>query len=294
MNYRLVAVDVDGTLLNSKQQLSERTKIAIQQLVSKGVLLCISTGRPVQVVELFRKLLGIKDLSYILYNGAMLAVGEEHRIVYEQNLAAVDALALLMLGAELGATLIAWSKNCLYVSDGSITSASDEQKIVSEQTILTGTNRFTERINYYRKINSVEPQLITEPAALAAQGITKIIWFDEVERMPLLMEALRRHPVQEHIHSFPSNPRFLELVDKNCSKASALEQLIKYLKISREETIAIGDGWNDVPMLQYAGLGIAMGNAPDEIKALADEVTLSNDEDGVAVALSKHFGIKLL
>lgn len=271
MNYRFVAIDVDGTLLDSNKKLSTYNKETIQQCIRKGITICICTGRPLQTIDRFTELLGakecpaVREMPFILYNGAMVAVGEKHDIIFEQPLSENAGKELLSLGQELGSTLIAWSKNKLYV------------------------NEFNARIENYCTITPVEPILITDPDALAKQGITKMIWYDDAERMPALIDTLNTKPVRQEINYFTSNPLFLELVDKRCSKGLAIEQLIRHLGISREETIAIGDGYNDIPMLSYAGLGIAMGNACDAVKAAADAVTDTNDNDGVAKALIRYF-----
>lgn len=270
MNYRFVAIDVDGTLLDNNKTLSPYTKEAIQRCIASGITVCICTGRPVQTIERFTELLGskefpaIQEMPFILYNGAMVAVGKAHDIIFEQSLSEEVGKALLSLGQKLGSTLIAWSKNKLYV------------------------NEFNARIENYCTITPVEPILITDFDILAKQGITKIIWYDDAERMPALIDALHADPVCREINYFTSNPLFLELVDKHCSKGLAIEQLIRHLGIPREETIAIGDGYNDIPMLEFAGLGIAMGNACETVKAAADAVTDTNDNDGVAKALIQY------
>lgn len=271
MNYRFVAIDVDGTLLDSNKNLSPYTKETIQRCIANGVTVCICTGRPIQTIDRFTELLGVKDfpsireMPFILYNGAMVTVGQTHDIIFEQPLSETAGEELLSLGQELGSTLIAWSKNHLYV------------------------NELNARIENYCTITPVEPILITDSKALAKQGITKMIWYDAAERMPALIDALNAKTIRQEINYFTSNPLFLELVDKRCSKGLAIEQLIRHLGISREETIAIGDGYNDIPMLSYAGLGIAMGNACDAVKAAADTVTDTNDSDGVAKALIRYF-----
>lgn len=273
MNYRFVAIDVDGTLLDSNKNLSLYTKETIQRCIASGITVCICTGRPVQTIERFTELLGVQELPaiqgmpFILYNGAMVAVGGKHDIIFEQPLSETAGRELLSLGQKLGSTLIAWSQNKLYV------------------------NELNERIENYCTITPVEPIVITDPDALAKQGITKMIWYDEAERMPALIDELNAKPVRQEINYFTSNPLFLELVDRRCSKGLAIEQLIQHLGIPREETIAIGDGYNDIPMLEYAGLGIAMGNACDAVNAAADAVTDTNDNDGVAKALIQYFSL---
>lgn len=264
MKYKLIAVDVDGTLLDSKKNLSEYSINIIRAAVAKGVVFCISSGRPIYAADKFTKLLGLEDMPFILYNGAVVVTGPEHKRVFEQGLSSEDALWLIKKGCEIGSTVIVWSADKLYV------------------------NEFNERTENYRILSMIDPVLIPSPEELAAQGVTKMIWYDDLSRMPMLRETIDNSPISEHINYFTSNPLFMELVDKKCSKALALEKLSASLGIKREEIIAIGDGYNDLPMIEYAGLGIAMANAAEEIRNAADAVTLSNDEDGVAAAIIKY------
>lgn len=264
MKYKLIAADVDGTLLDSNKKLTDVTKKTIHEAVKQGVIFAISSGRPVQAAFYFSNLLELPDMPFILYNGAVVVVGPEHEIIFNQGLSGEDARRLIHLGLELGTTLIVWSKDRLYVSE------------------------FNERVEIYKKITPMEPILLDDPETVIRDGIIKMIWFDELERIPFLTKRLQSDAVYSHINSFTSNPRFLELVDKKCSKALALQKLAEYYGIQREEIIAIGDGYNDLPMLLSAGFGIAMANAPEEIRQQAGDVTLSNDEDGVAAAIRKH------
>ncbi len=261
MKYKLIASDVDGTLLDSNKQLSEKNIKAIRRAVEQGLIFCISSGRPIYVTEKFTKLLGIPDMPFILYNGAMVVTGPEHKATFEQGLTPDDALWLINKGRELGTTVIVWSNHKLYV------------------------NEFNERTDRYQALSLIPPILIENPEKLVKQGVSKVLWFDEEARMPELQALLDNCEIAGHINYFTSNPKFMEIVDKNCSKALALEKLAALYGISREEIVAIGDGYNDLPMLEYAGLGIAMANADDEIKARCGAVTLSNDEDGVAYAI---------
>jgi len=264
MKYKLIASDVDGTLLDSHKQLSKRNIEAIQKAVEKGAIFCISSGRPIYVVDKFSKLFGIEDMPFILYNGAVVVSGPEHKVTFEQGLKPEDALWLINKGIEVGTTVIVWSNDRLYV------------------------NEFNERTDKYQSLSLIEPLLITDAKALAESGTTKVLWYDELERMPYLRQVLDQGEIRSHINYFTSNPLFMEIVDKDCSKALALEKLSALYGVKQEEIIAIGDGYNDLPMLEYAGLGVAVANAPDEIKALCQEVTLSNDEDGVAAIIEKH------
>lgn len=261
MKYKLVAVDIDGTLLNSEGIITEKTRISIQRAVEKGVIFSICTGRPIQGVEGFNSLLNL-DSPFITYNGAMIVMGKSKDILYEQGLSAEASRNILSIGKSLETTIIVWANNKLYAYE------------------------LNERVLDYKQIAKVEPVLIKDEEEVIQSGITKILWYDDTEKLDHYQDILKTK-LKDNVTYCTSRPVFLEFFDSRVSKAVAMEKLGEHFNIKREEMIAIGDGFNDLPMIEYAGLGIAMGNAPEAIKAKANYVTLSNDEDGIAQALDK-------
>ena len=129
--------------------------------------------------------------------------------------------------------------------------------------------------------------LLDDPETIAKQGISKILWSDEPERTAKVQAELPRKLHAEDVTYFTSGPRYLEFVDEKVSKGAALVRLAVQFGTESDAIIAIGDGMNDRTMLEYAGLGIAMGNAPDKLKAVADFITGTNEEDGVAQAIER-------
>jgi Cof subfamily protein (haloacid dehalogenase superfamily) len=261
MKYKLMAVDVDGTLLNSKGNLTEVTKVAIKAGVDKGLIFTISTGRPIQGIEYFNKMLDL-DLPFITYNGAMVVMGESKEILYEQNLSQKDAKIIIELGKKYDTTMIVYVENKLYVSE------------------------LSERTENYKRIANIEPILIEDVELLIKNGVTKILWYDEIEKIEEYQVEVGQY-LNDTVNYHTSRPMFLEFVDKKASKAIAMEKLGEHFGIKQSEMIAIGDGYNDLSMIEYAGLGVAMENSKDAIKEKADYVTLSNDEDGVAHVINK-------
>jgi Cof subfamily protein (haloacid dehalogenase superfamily) len=261
MQYKLIAVDIDGTLLNSEGIITEKTRASIQKAVSKGAIFSICTGRPIQGVESFNSLLNL-DAPFITYNGAMIVMGKSKEILFNQGLSAEAARNILKLGQELGTTIIVWANNKLYAYE------------------------LNERVLDYKQIAKVEPILIKDEEDLVQNGITKILWYDDPEKLDYYQNILK-DKIGDSVNYCTSRPTFLEFIDKNVSKAVAMEKIGEHFNIKREEMIAIGDGFNDLSMIEYAGLGVAMGNAPEAIKAKANFVTLSNDEDGIALVLDK-------
>ncbi|NLG87760.1 MAG: HAD family phosphatase [Clostridiaceae bacterium] len=254
MKYKLLAVDVDGTLLNSRLEITVHTKQSIQKAIQKGIVFTICSGRPIQGVKLMTDMLEV-DIPVITYNGAMVIA--DGKVIFSCTMRGEDVLQIERLGQEWGTTIVIWAGNRLYV------------------------NKMNERALEYAQVSKVEPQVYTDVKELIDIGVSKVLWYDEIER---IKEFERRLDglLNLTVNFYTSQPFYLEFVDQNVSKAVALEKMGEYYGITREEMIAVGDGFNDLAMIEYAGLGVAMGNAPEEVKNAADYVTLSNDEDGVA------------
>jgi Cof subfamily protein (haloacid dehalogenase superfamily) len=261
VKYKLMAVDIDGTLLNNQGLITEATRNAIRLGVESGLIFTISTGRPIQGVEHFNKMLGL-DLPYITYNGSMVVMGKSRDILYEQKMDPADAKCIYGLGLEYGATVIVWAHNILYV------------------------NKLNEDAMLYGKGTRQEALLMEEPDRILESGVSKILWIDTVPNIDRALKEVGGR-LSGNVNYHTSNPIYLEFVDKKASKAIAMEKLGEHFGIRREEMIAVGDGFNDLSMIEYAGLGVAMANAVDEIKDKADYVTLSNEEDGVAHVIRK-------
>ncbi len=261
MKYRLLAVDIDGTLLNSKREITAKTKKAIHQAIDKGIVFTISSGRPIQGVEMITKQLEV-DIPVITYNGAMVITGTSKNVIYSCNMREEDVLLVERLGRERNTTMAIWSDNQLFV------------------------NRVDERAAKYSQLSGTQPKLYGDIRELLGKGINKLLWYDEIEQINAF-EREMKDQVGPSVNFHTSQPFFLEFVDVNASKAIALEKLGEHYGIRQEEMIAIGDGYNDLSMIEYAGLGVAMENAPADIQKLADYVTLSNENDGVAHVIEK-------
>jgi Cof subfamily protein (haloacid dehalogenase superfamily) len=261
MAYKLIAVDIDGTLLNSDGILTEETRKAIADCVDHRIVFTISTGRPIQGVRELNRTLNL-DCPYITYNGAMVVLGLSGEVLYEQRLSAEHARSILRLGQEWDTTMLVWTDNKLYA------------------------DRQNERVSQYAQASGTEPVITGNLTDVVTQGVTKILWYDDVESINRY-QSLAESRLSDEINCHTSRPFFLEFVDQKASKAIALERIGEYYGIDRREMIAVGDGQNDISMIRYAGLGVAMGNAQPSVKAAADFVTRSNDEDGLAYTIRR-------
>jgi hypothetical protein len=258
---KFLALDVDGTLLNSKREVCESTIETIKEAREMGVLVTICTGRPVQGAVPFVELFGLQS-PIIAYNGGMIVDSKTMEVLYEQDVSGEDARRIIALGQERETTIIIWSNNQLYV------------------------NELNDHVNEYRQLSDVQPIKIQDYEEIIQQGITKLLWIDDVEKIRAYKADMHTQ-LQETVNVVISKPHYLEFVDKKVSKGEALKQIGEIYGINQDEMMAIGDGDNDLPMLEYAGLGVAMGNAPDFVKEKVQFVTASNDEDGIAAAIRK-------
>lgn len=261
MNFKLIAADMDGTLLNDNKIITEATLQVIKAAVKGGAVFVFATGRPPAAVSSYQKLIGTA-FPVIAYNGAMILDGSGS-VIFEQSLSAGAARSILRRASEYNTTAFIWSHNRLFV------------------------NKLNSRAARY-KINVItEPLLCTDEEALIREGITKILWFDTPGRSAMFQKELAGKLTADTTFC-PSTPEYLEFFNSGVSKGRSLLRLAASLGIKREEIIAFGDNYNDLEMIEYAGLGVAMANAPEEIKAAADFVTRNNNDDGVGCALS-HF-----
>lgn len=254
-DYRLIAADIDGTLLNKKSELTERTIRAVKAATEKGIYFVLSTGRPFQGIARLADTLNIKTMPHILYNGAMVMLGG--KIIYSLTLDESDAVAIANEGHARGSTMICWSNNKLY------------------------SEFIDEKVVFYKNITGVEPIVVDSLAEVAGKGITKFVWYDGVEATDRNFAELKPK-FGDRINVAPSRVDFLEFFNKNCSKATAMQIICNELGLTKDNCVAIGDGFNDLPMLEFAGLGVAMENAADKVKERCGYVTSSCDEDGVA------------
>lgn len=258
MEYKLIAADIDGTLVDSRKELSAATEAAVRAAQDKGALFTISTGRTIQGLRKYIHLVS-PGAPVVTYNGAIVLLPDTGEVLFEQGLEPAAAEEIIRMGMEEGSSLTIWSRGRLY------------------------SPRTDERVEKYRRIYDTECLPVTDAAALAAAGVTKIMWLDEPERTRRQQRDFER----EGVSCLISEPGYLEFIDASVSKAVGLRKAAEYLGIGRGEIMALGDSYNDTDMLIWAGLGVAMGNAEAEVKEAADHVTSDNENDGAARAIER-------
>ncbi len=262
---RLVAVDIDDTLLNGEFRISEENLRAVRETVASGVVVTLATGRMYCSASPFAKQLSLDDAQpMITYNGAMTkTVGGQllHHIPLRRDVV-LDAVAL---AEQHGWTLNLYYEDKLYVA---------------------GMN---DHVRYYERLAGVAAHEVGSLGAFVKDGN------DEISKMLLVGDAddtARRLPiVQEHLRGraevVRSKGKFIEITDPQATKGVALARVADELGISAEEVMAIGDSGNDVSMLRFAGVGVAVGNAQTVAREAAAFVTAGHDQSGVAAALRR-------
>lgn len=264
--YKLIALDMDGTLLNSEKQITDRTKKALSEARAQGVKIVLATGRPLAGLKApLEELDLIHENEYVLsFNGALIVDVKTGNIISKCILQGKDYKDLFKLSQELGVHCQAFS--------------------VRHGLVTNETSQYTEHEAHINKIdiNIINPLTdITDE-----EDIVKVMFIDPPE---ILDSAIANLPdwVKERYNVFKSAPFFLEITNKGVDKGVGLLQLADYLNIKQSETMACGDQGNDYSMVKAAGLGVAMENGIDKVKAIADYVTDTNDNDGVAKAIEK-------
>ncbi|MBW6409204.1 sugar-phosphatase [Clostridium weizhouense] len=263
--YKLIALDMDGTLLTSDKKISERNKKAIKKAEEKGVKVVLASGRPSEGLRHYLEELNLlKEEDYVLsFNGAVSQNAKTGEIMSSTVLNGSDLKYLNNIAKETGVNIHAFSEE-----RGLIT-----PKISKYTEVEADINKINITIADFDSIDDDE-------------NIVKVMMIDPEE---VLEETIKKLPkeVYEKYTVLRSTPYFLEFMNKEVDKGEGLKKLAESLGIKREEVIAMGDAGNDLSMVKYAGLGVAMDNGFPEVKEVAEFITKSNDEDGVAYAIEK-------
>ncbi len=262
MAYRLMAADYDLTLTHSDHKVSQHTREVIAEVFAAGRMVTLASGRLGGSAAVVNGMFP-GDVPLIVGNGAALQSSATGEILWEQLIGERDALALLRWCRRRGLTTIVYSRAGLYA------------------------DRLNMASDLYNKNSSVTVEKLPSPEFAAASGLYKALLLGSPLSVRRACKALAEDPPCE-VDFFTSGPSQLEIVAKGVNKGAALVRAAAMLGIPIEETIAIGDGENDISMLRAAGLGIAMENAPDNVKAAADVIAPPCDRDGAAQAMEKY------
>ena len=286
--YKLIAIDLDGTMLNSYGVVTENTKNAIKKTIQKGINVIIASGRPIDSIKTIANEIGSKNY-FIAGNGALIYDIQKDENIYENYLNKEKVLEIIKMCEENSISYNVYTDktilakvlkyNVLYYYKENLKKSEDKQ---------THINIVENMYDYISKMNEEKFLKITicDENKSVFQSIIKKL--NEIENIEVLdVSHMSRKVIQQGTEEIPIEYYYTEISSKNVDKWYAIEYLISKLNIKREEVIAIGDNINDKKMIEEAGLGIAMGQSSPLIKEIADDITSSNEEDGVAKALDK-------
>ena len=266
MDYKLIAVDLDGTLTNSKKEISPRNRYSLLEAQSQGKKVIIASGRhPLGVYPIAHDLMLDRYGGYIMsFNGGRIIDCSTGNTVVSKLFPIEYLPDIVGVLSESNITVITF----------------DDKKIYANNKV----NDYT-----YIERDVLKTEMIVTPDFLSAVkfDINKILLAGEPDELDRYQKILTQR-YDGLLDIYKSAPYFLELMPFGVSKGSMLPLLLERIGIGREELIAFGDNYNDMTMIGYAGFGVVMGNGEAEIKKIANYVCESNDEDGVAKTIEKY------
>ena len=266
--YSIIALDLDGTLTNSEKIITLRTFDALMKAQREGVRLVLASGRPTFGIAALANQLQLADYGgYVLsYNGGRIIDWCEKTVIFSQVVDQKLVPILYDFAEKAQLPIVTYLPEAILASK-------NEGEYLAEEARING-------------MPVVVAQNFVEEAMQIAGGSTKFLIPGEPELL-IQLESEMKATLSEQMEVFRSAPFFLELPPKGIDKAQSLQRLLTHLGLERDSLMAFGDGFNDLSMIQFAGQGVAMANAVEEVKSIADFVTTSNEEDGIAHALEQ-------
>lgn len=270
MKYKLLCVDMDGTLLNSNKEISEGTKVALLKAKEAGVKVVISTGRLFTSAYSYADLVGI-ETPIISANGAFIREKDKNEVIYKSLLGKDNCEKILKVLKKYDLVPNYHTSNIIF----------------TEKT-NPHIKMYTKTIAHQQEGKKVDIQFVEEWGEVFEkykEELLKCITINsDIDKILKAKAEISKYNELETVSSSMDN---FEVMCKGVSKGRGVEILAAYYGIPQSEVICVGDNENDLSMIEYAGLGVAMGNAEEEIKEKAQYITASNDEDGVAEVIEK-------
>lgn len=262
--FKIIGIDMDGTLLNTSHELSYENIDAIKEAQNRGVEVVITTGRPFSGVKNFLKPLDMnKGKKYvILYNGAQIIDVYDKSVVFESLFTKEEVLNLYELSLKLGVKI---------------------HVVTSESCISPDDNEYG---RYEAELNDMEYVEKSFSNLDDKDKVFKVMFSEDSSKLKNVFKRLSVEMADEYELTMSAD-FYIDFMKKGVSKGNAVKELSKILSIDRDKIICIGDAGNDMSMIEYAGLGVAMGNGDIRLREKADYITLNNDENGVAHVIKK-------
>lgn len=268
MGQKVFILDIDGTLTNSKKEITPKTLQALLDLQRRGHIIIIASGRPAHGVKWIAELLQLAEYGgYILnFNGARIINAGTGEIVYQQVFPKEYVKALYTYATAHDMGLVTYEGD----------------------TVIAGT-RIDKYMEFEASLNRMKLRRVEDFPGYVSFDINKCLFTARQEAAPELERELAAK-YEGKLSIYRSEPFFIEAMPLGVDKAASLEHLFRIIGVDRVDAVACGDGFNDMSMIRYAGVGVAMANAQEAVKKAADFVTKrSNDEDGLLEVVEKYF-----
>lgn len=264
MEKKLLVLDIDGTLTNSKKEITPKTKEAIQKILEMGHLVMLASGRPTPGLRRYEEELELKKYGgyLISYNGAKVSRCEDDAVLYQQKMPRECVAEVYQYACEHDLGIITYDKD-----------------------VICG-RRVDAYIELEARINGMTIKPVDNFIEYVDFDVNKCLMTSDPNESEGHMNALQEI-FEGRLNIGRSEAFFIEIMSIGVDKAETLSKALPLIGVTRENTICCGDGFNDKTMIEFAGVGVAMANAKEEVKAAADYITASNDEDGIVEVIEK-------
>ena len=287
--YKLVAIDLDGTMLNSYGIVTDKTKQVIKECIDKGTEIIIASGRPIDSIKTIAKEIG-SNKYFIAGNGALIYDIQKDEVIYEKYMNKQKILEIINICEQnsisynvyTDKTILAKALkyNVLYYHKENL------KKEENKKTHINIVENMYEYISNMDEEKFLKVTVCDENKTIFNSIIRKLRQIDNIEVLDVL--HMSRKVIRQGTEDIPIEYYYTEISLKNVDKWDAIEFLMKKMNITKKEVIAIGDNINDKKMLENAGIGIAIEGSTPVVIEISDFVTKTNNEDGVAFALEKY------
>lgn len=266
MNYRMLVLDLDDTLLKDDRTVSELTRRRLLEAQQQGMIVVLASGRPTYAMQHLAKELCLAEYSgyFISFNGARITSCADQHILLSVDISHAQMCKLFDLAQEHG----------VYI-----------QTYTEDHILVSKDNEYTQ---IEKEITGMDVIECADFKAEIPKTAVKAMMLEHPDRLKEVEKTLR--PVVENeLYMTITKPFFLEFMNPAVDKGKSLVTLAQHLNVPMEQVIAVGDSYNDISMIKAAGLGVAMGNAVEAVKQAADYETADNEHDGVARVVERFF-----
>lgn len=267
MKTKALVLDIDGTLTNSRKEISPATKAGIQDIMERGHKCILASGRPAPGMRRYERELELDRYGgYLLsQNGARILDSSTGEAIYQKALPLAIVPGLYEFARKHGCGL------ATHLGDTVISAFAPDRYVSLEARINGMPVRQVEGFPDFVDFDIYKCFMTADSVRAAA------------------LEGELREACGDMAAVYRSEPFFIEIVPRGVDKGDSLGRLMEYIGMDREDVVCCGDGFNDISMMRYAGVGVAMGNAQQEVKDAADYVTSSNDADGIVQVIRRFF-----